>query len=224
MARPVELPYTRPMCYTCRKPGLVCICADIQPVSTRFRIVILQHPMEARNTISTARIVHLSLPGSRMFIGVDFSENNPFKRCLAEAPGPVYLVYPERGAPEVAELAKAEAHWPGAVPTFVLIDGTWAQARKIKNQNPILADLPRVALSPDRTSNYRIRKQPRPQCLSTVEATELLLSRLEGPRSRYQPMLDVFDRMIDRQLAFKKVDPTRGVRTPSRLPPPSPAR
>lgn len=223
MARVIELPYTRPMCYTCRKPGLVCICADITPVPTRFRIVILQHPMEARNTISTARIVHLSLPGSRLFIGVDFTENTALRCCLAGAPGPIYLVYPERGAPEVAELAAREGHWPGPEPTFVLIDGTWAQARKIKNQNPILAGLPRVALAPDRTSNYRIRKQPRPQCLSTVEATELLLSRLEGPRSRYRPMLDVFDRMIDRQLSFKRVGSMRGLRSPSTCPPESPA-
>lgn len=214
MPRPVVVPYTRPYCYTCRKPGIVCICGDIVTVPTRVRIVILQHPMEARNTISTARIVHLSLPGSRLFIGVNFADNNPFKRCLAEAPGPVYIVYPERGAPEAAELAQRENGWPNAEPTFVLIDGTWAQARKIKNQNPILDTLPRVALAPDRTSNYRIRRQPREYCLSTVEATELLLSRLEGPRERYRPMLDVFDRMIDRQLSFARVGPMRGVRTP----------
>lgn len=214
MPRPIEVPYTRPFCYTCRKPGLVCVCADIVPVPTRIRIVILQHPIEARNTISTARIVHLSLPGSRLFIGVNFSENIPFRRWLGETTGPVYMVYPERGAPEAAELAERERGWPAAEPTFVLIDGTWAQARKIKNQNPILDALPRVALAPDKQSNYRIRKQPRPHCLSTVEATELLLSRLEGPRERYRPMLDVFDRMIDRQLSFVRVGPMRGARAP----------
>jgi DTW domain-containing protein YfiP len=213
--READQPYFRDMCYTCRKPALVCICALIQPVPTRFRIMILQHPMEARKTISTARIVSLSLPGSRLFIGVDFSQNAGLKRCLDDAPGPVYLVYPERGAPEVGDLAIAQAHWPGVVPTFVLIDGTWAQARKIKNQNPILAALPRVGLAPDTPSNYRIRRQPRANCLSTVEATELLLSRLEGPRSRYRPLLEVFERMIDRQLEFKKHDPTRGVRMPA---------
>ena len=215
MRLPVEVPYTRPMCWTCRKPGLVCICADIRSVPTRFRVVILQHPQEARNTISTARIVSLSLTGARLFIGIDFAKDAAFLRCLREAPGPVYLVYPERGAPEVAELAEREQHWPGVEPTFILIDGTWAQARKIKNQNPILAPIPRVGLAPDRTSNYRIRRQPRPHCLSTVEATELLLSRLEGPRERYQPLLDVFDRMIDRQIAFRGTEPTRGRRLPS---------
>jgi len=221
MRPPVELPYTRPMCWTCRKPGLVCICRDIQPVPTRFRIVILQHPQEARNTISTARIVSLSLTGARLFIGIDFSQDRAFARCLAEAPGPVYLVYPERGAPEVAELSARESGWPDTAPTFILIDGTWAQARKIKNQNPILAGIPRVALAPDRTSNYRIRRQPRPNCLSTVEATELLLSRLEGPRSRYRPLLDAFDRMIDRQLEFVRSDAPgvrRGIRVSATQP------
>jgi DTW domain-containing protein YfiP len=218
MARAVELPYTRTMCYTCRRPALVCVCADIRPVHTRFRIVILQHPQEARRTISTARIVTLSLPGSRHFVGVDFSSNRQLVECVTQPPGPVYLVYPERGAPEVGELHRRENGWPGVVPTFILIDGTWAQARKIKNQNPILGGLPRVALSPDRPSNYQIRKQPRPNCLCTVEAAELLLSRLEGPRSRYRPLLEAFERLVARQLAFKKRDPTRGVRAPSPAP------
>jgi DTW domain-containing protein YfiP len=204
----------REMCYRCFKPDIMCVCSAIRPVRTRFRILILQHPQEARRTIGTARIVTLSVPGSRLLVGIDFTGNHVLMRCLKSTAGPAYLIYPERGAPDVTEVAQREDLWPAMSPLFVLIDGTWAQARKIKNQNPILADLPRVCLSPDRPSEYRIRRQPRLHYLSTVEAAALLLTRLDGPDDRSQPLLDVFQRMVQTQLSFRRTHPGRGVREP----------
>ena len=208
----------RENCYRCFKPDLMCICRDITPVATRFRLLILQHPVESRRTISTARIVSLSVTGSRLLVGVDFTNNSELARWVAPSEGPSYLVYPERGAPQVEELVEKEQGWPGLSPLFILIDGTWGQAKKIKNQNPVLASIPRVGMRPDFESNYRIRKQPRANCLSTVEATALLLSKLEGPAFSSRPLLEVFDRMVDRQLAFKSTRPGRGLRLPAPRP------
>ncbi|MBI4858844.1 MAG: DTW domain-containing protein [Candidatus Riflebacteria bacterium] len=205
-------------CYRCRKPDLLCICADVTPVPTRFGIVILQHPQESRRTISTARIVSLSLTGARLFVGLDFAGCTALHSHLAAAPGPVYLVYPERGALDVVDVMAREHGWPDGAPTFVIIDGTWAQARKIKNQNPCLDRFERVSLSPGAPSRYRIRRQPRGHYLSTVEASVLLLSRLEGSEEAFRPLLEVFDRMIDRQLSFKSGESRRGVRRPAPRP------
>jgi len=208
----------RTYCYRCRKPDLLCVCGDVRSVETRFGVIILQHPREARRTISTAPIVSLSLTGSRLFIGVDFSKNAEFCSYLASLEGPVYLVYPERGARRLEDLSEEEHGWPGLCPVFIFLDGTWGQARKIKNQNPVLDRFQRVALSPSAPSRYRIRRQPRLGCLSTVEACVLLLSSLEGSTAPFRPLLDVFDRMVERQLAFCSTGPRRGVRLPAPRP------
>jgi DTW domain-containing protein YfiP len=208
----------RGYCYQCRRPDLVCVCAHIRPVPTRIELVILQHPRESRRSISTARIVSLSIPGCSLFIGVNFTHHAGLARRLAEAKGRTYLVYPERGAPNLTQLAEQQQNWPDAPPLFVILDGTWAQARKIKNQNPVLDALPRVGLSPQAPSRYRIRTQPRPMCLSTVEATVLLLGDVDPPVERFQPLLDVFDRMVEKQLSFKKGHPGRGIRRPEPRP------
>lgn len=210
----------RVFCFRCYKPDIVCVCADIQEVDTRFRLAILQHPREHRRTISTARIVSLSVRGCRLFVGVDFSRNEEFLAMLDPAKGPAYIVFPERGAPEAGELALAENGWPDASPLFVLIDGTWSQAKKLKNQNPILDTLPRVGLRSETPSQYKIRKQPKAGCLSTVEAAALLLSRLEARPFPGQPMLDCFNTMIDKMSSFKSSRPSRGVRLPAPRPPP----
>jgi DTW domain-containing protein YfiP len=181
----------------------MCVCGDVHVFSTWLRIAILQHPAESRRTISTARIVSLSVAGCRHFVGVDFTGQRGFSDWIDPAAGPAYLVYPEPDAWKLDDLVRTNDGWPRGRPLFVLLDGTWSQARKIKNQNPLLAGIPRVALAADRPSEYRIRKQPRDGCLSTVEAAALLLSHLD-PQAPAGQMLETFRRMIERMLPFKQ--------------------
>src|SRR5690606_14128720 len=65
---------------------------------------------------------------------------------------------------------------------------------------PLLQRLPRIAFTPERPSNYRIRKEPALHCVSTVEAVVEVLGQLEGQRDAYRPMLAAFARMVDLQI------------------------
>jgi hypothetical protein len=71
--------------------------------------------------------------------------------------------------------------------------------------------LPRLGLLPERPGNYRIRPEPAPHCLSTIEAVVEVLSALEGPKERYLPLLQAFDAMVDHQIqsASDRVGPPR---------------
>jgi hypothetical protein len=83
----------------------------------------------------------------------------------------------------------------------IVVDGTWSQARKVLKQNPFLLALPRIGLTPERPSNYRIRAEPSAECVSTIEAVVHLLGALEGAPERFRPILTAFDRMVDLQIA-----------------------
>ena len=39
------------------------------PVAHQLEVLILQHPLEATNPKGSARLLHLCLPGSRLYIG-----------------------------------------------------------------------------------------------------------------------------------------------------------
>jgi hypothetical protein len=54
---------------------------------------------------------------------------------------------------------------------------------------PIVAELPRYAFEPDSPSEYRIRREPREDYVSTVEAVVQALGELEGDRERFMPLL-----------------------------------
>ena len=70
-AEPVRPP-RRACCARCGRPQVVCVCSHVTPLSTRTRVVLLQHPREHRVGIGTARLAHLSLPASSLHVGLDF--------------------------------------------------------------------------------------------------------------------------------------------------------
>lgn len=183
------MPPMRDVCWRCRRPRPVCYCALLPSLPTRTRVVLLQHPRERRVGIGTARMTHLSLPNSELHEGVIFEEE---PRIMALAGDPTTAVLFPGGDPD-----------PAAGPpvrSLIVIDGTWWQARKMLAVNPRLAAARRIGVLPRAPGNYRIRREPRPECLATVEAVASALAALEGEPARFDEMLRAFEFMVDRQI------------------------
>ena len=63
---------------------------------------------------------------------------------------------------------------------IIVLDGTWSQAKALWWRNPWMLKCRRVVLGPKRPSRYgKLRREPRRDGLSTIEAAGMLLSRLE---------------------------------------------
>ncbi|MGZ3441309.1 MAG: tRNA-uridine aminocarboxypropyltransferase, partial [Polyangia bacterium] len=185
------------MCARCRRPQVVCYCAQLRRLPTRTHVLVLQHPRERRVGIGTARMAQLALPNSVLRVGIDFAADPVVTATLAGA-APSYLLFPGPEARDVRELAAL------AEPiTLVVVDGTWSQARTLVRVNPALAALPRLAFTPRRRSDYdRIRKEPADFCVSTIEALTEVLNVLEPDGERFDPLLVPFHAMVDRQERF----------------------
>ena len=160
-------------------------------------MVLLQHPRERRVAFGTARMTHLALTNSELHVGLDF-ERHPRLRALAGEPeGSTVLLFPS-----------PDAWAPDALPwgpprTLIVVDGTWVQAAKMLARNPLLGSLPRVGLAPARPGNYRIRREPAPHCLATVEAVAEVLAVFERDPGRFEPLRTAFERMVDQQIVHK---------------------
>lgn len=182
----------RATCLRCRRPRSHCYCSLLPSLPSTTEVLFLQHPRERDVPIGTARIAHLSLPGSTLIEGVEL-DHHPAVVALEGRPD-VAVLYPGEGARTAAE-------WAAAPPTtLVVLDGTWWQARKLILRNPRLAALPRLRLEPERPGTYRIRKEPSRFHLATVEAVALALGLLEGDSRRFATMLAPFNFMVERQL------------------------
>jgi DTW domain-containing protein YfiP len=187
---------TRPSCDRCARPLPVCFCAHLQVLSTRTRVMLLQHPRESRKAIGTARMAHLSLPNSVLRVGTDFSADPVVNAALAES-SPTYVLFPGAQAVDVATLPCDRAI------TLLMVDGTWWQARKLLKLNPAVAALPRVAFTPSRPSQYRIRRQPAEFCVSTIEALAEVLNVLEPSDQSFTRILAPFHAMVAKQLWYQ---------------------
>ncbi|MBP6720332.1 MAG: DTW domain-containing protein, partial [Rhodoferax sp.] len=87
---------------------------------------------------------------------------------------------------------------------LVVLDGTWRKSRKMLHQNPLLQQLPRLALHDLPASHYHVRQAHRPDQRSTLEATCAALAQLEGDAERFAPLLAAFDGFVE-SLAMKQL-------------------
>ena len=187
----------RPICQRCLRPEPFCVCRDLVPVTARTRVVILQHPREARLAICSAWLARLALVNAELHRGVRFGEGSEV-RTLATRSGAAVL-FPSDDATPAAALA-------GTPPSLLFaVDGTWQQAGKMLAQNPWLGALPRISVDAGRPSGYgELRKEPGAIHLSTIEAIALALGELEQDPERLAPMLMAFRRMVELQLGCAK--------------------
>ena len=81
----------------------------------------------------------------------------------------------------------------------ILLDGTWSQAKAIWWRNAWILKCRRVILGPRQPSRYgNLRKEPRRDGLSTIEAAAMLLSRLERKPEIETALTASFERMLAR--------------------------
>ncbi|XP_069694823.1 tRNA-uridine aminocarboxypropyltransferase 2 isoform X2 [Periplaneta americana] len=200
---PADPPKMREICNTCRRPATVCWCAFLpaSPLDTQCRVIILQHPAEQRRCLATVPMLALGLaPGKCLiFRGKRFPQvRHEGLEEILEAPNSI-LVYPSNNAVTLEELPPvSETTGPY---NFILIDGTWPQAKAIYHSTPLLHKLRQIKLVTGNTSEYVIRTQPTDGCLSTLETVAEVLAVIE--RNSYikskllQPMIALCDFQLD---------------------------
>ncbi|WP_434359521.1 DTW domain-containing protein [Parasalinivibrio latis] len=183
-------------CPHCGKAKKACICQWITPVSNDIPVIVLQHPDEVSQPLGTARILNLSLEHCYLLVGEDFSQNEELEALLEKPEINWHLLYPADHATPAGELHITEGRKTG----LILLDGTWRKAYKMFQLSTSLHPLPCISLGGIAPSNYRIRKSPKAEGLSTVEAACLALGELSGKPQDYYPMLETFNKMIDFQI------------------------
>jgi DTW domain-containing protein YfiP len=202
----------RLICCRCRRPRSGCYCALISPFESEPRFIILTQPREAKHRLGTGRMAHLCLANSSLFEGVDFTDDKRVNREIHDpASFPVLLCLSPSSINLTRQLwSERQTLFPRKRKLVVFVlDGTWKSVGKMVRSSQNLARLPKICFDPPTPSAYRIRREPRPECYSTIEAIhqviELLTPRLGHQVSFIPPhnnLLAVFRSVIARQLTY----------------------
>ena len=194
----------RERCVTCLRAQSGCICQWVRPLPHQVEILLLQHPLEVHNAKGSARLLHLSLPNSRLVTGESFAAGE-LDALLAGKHN--VLLYPDTPGDRSLGIAPpppldASLLLDPAGLRLVVLDATWRKSRKMLYLNPALQRLPRLPLRDTPPSHYLIRKAHAPDQLSTLEATCYALTQLEGEAARFAPLITAFDGFVAQQLSY----------------------
>ncbi len=133
-----------------------------------MKVTLLTHFKEFEKRSNTGRLVVEVLGDSAEQVRWD--RMNPPDRLLKEIEaGGVALVYP--GA-----IDEAGDDLTG-IKHFIIIDGTWHEARKIHQRSPYLQKIRRICLKTSCKSLYNLRKNQKESGLCTAECVIELLKR-----------------------------------------------
>ena len=183
--------------------------ADAEAIDNRLFLLILQHPREKREALATAALTVAMLRRAELVVGLSWPN---LARALGRPADPrrwavLYLgsarprgfglhsdvVALDSNGEPAADQAAMLRNLDGAV----LLDGSWGEAKALWWRNPWLLKLRRLVLDPQRPSHYnRVRREPRREALSTIEAAALLLKRIEGRPQIETALNDALDQLI----------------------------
>lgn len=201
----------RTICGDCSQPEFSCFCEHVKKFDAKINFVILIHPIEASRRIATGRMSHLCLKDSYLIKGQDYTNNNTVNELLSDPEFESVILYPginSKNISHISETEKKNLFNPQKKLRVFVIDGTWATAKKMVRQSVNLHSLPRICFSSDKPSTFRVRKQPRAGCFSTIEAIHHTIELLGEQNNfdlksrQHDNLLHVFDSMVETQLRF----------------------
>ncbi len=188
--------------------------ANAEPIDNRLFVLILQHPQEKKEALATAALTRTLLRRAELAIGLSWAN---LSRALAGVglgrpadPKRWAVLYLGSARPAALGLQREVVALDGrgepaadqeamlrALEGVVLLDGTWKEAKTLWWRNPWLLKLRRLVLNPQHPSRYgRIRREPRREALSTLEAAALLLKHLDGGPEIEAALLSALDRLV----------------------------
>ena len=174
----------------------------VEQKSNRLEILILQHPQEPDKVLGTAPLCVRSLKNAKLKVGLSWSS---LAKAVGHEAAPsewgvLYLGGKGKTyAQEVNVLNKKlePVENPYALKGLIVLDGTWSQAKTMWWRNAWLLKLRRVVLQPERASRYgNLRKEPRRECVSTIESVALCLKFFESASGAGEALEDNFARML----------------------------
>ena len=135
-----------------------------------MQIVLLTHEREPERPTNTGRLVMEACEGDDAVNvhRIVWRRAEPDEGLLSILKQPrTGLLYPCSEVP--GEEAAAEPVAIGQCDSFILLDGTWQEARKMYNRSPYLHSLPRIGLNVGGVSRFTLRRNQRTGCLCTAE-------------------------------------------------------
>lgn len=183
-------------CEYCRLNFHFCVCSSLSATRSRTLVSLIVHVSELKLTSNTAQFVEKILPqSSEIFIRGRVNEPFNAEPILTRSGRPLFL-FPDENSVELNEDFREK--FPGPY-HLIVPDGSWNQAKRVKKREAHFDAVPTVRLPKGLVGEYKLRKAPQPDWVSTYEAVAYSLGVLDGHECQ-EHMLKFFRKWVQATL------------------------
>lgn len=164
-------------CDGCRLPQEVCICEHRHALPAACEFWLLTHRYEFYKPTNTGRLIFDSVANTRIF---EWSRTEPEAELLQALADPRYapcLIFPPEEDYQ-HRVVREVGGSSGRIPAFIILDGTWRQARRMFRHSAYLQQVPVLDLQTQRLSRYQLRRSKIEEHLCTAEVAIAVLEQV----------------------------------------------
>lgn len=155
----------------------VCICSYRLSYEAKARFMLLMHHNEGFKPTNTGRLIEDCIAGTQRFKWSRTEPSQDLINALNDPEIDPYIVFPS--GEDYQERMVSFEKKAGKEPVFIILDGTWRQARKMFRLSRYLDHLPVIQPEVQAQSKYKLRKAAVEGQLCTVEVAAEMLRCVE---------------------------------------------
>jgi len=175
-------------CQSCMVHKDNCFCGLLESVDLKTKTSIIIYKKEIFLPSNTAHLALKTLSNSQSFER-GHRDQLLHKEFLDEENYQPLFLYPSDDAVELDSTLISKFTKPI---NLIVPDGTWRQAQKVHQREPLLTHIPKIKLTLNEKTKYTLRRQKLENGLCTFEAISYALRVIEG-ESICESLLGQFD-------------------------------
>ncbi|WP_260262011.1 tRNA-uridine aminocarboxypropyltransferase [Vibrio intestinalis] len=154
-----------------------CVCDSLPHVNIEAHLALLMHENELRRETNTGQWLLKSIPSTSKHIWQRTQPCEALLAMMANEQYQPYLLFPNEHSLPLPQVTQAATQL-GKQPLFIVLDGTWQEAKKMLNKSPWLQALQCVHLAPSEESQYQLRRNQQQGHLCTFEVGSTIVEEL----------------------------------------------
>ncbi|PMM65602.1 tRNA-uridine aminocarboxypropyltransferase [Vibrio splendidus] len=170
-----------------------CICHLIPSIESQTDLVLLTHENELSRDTNTGKLLQQSLQQCQPFVWQRKTPPAELMALLEDKTRQPFLLFPSDTSIECQQAVMTKAM--SRKPLFIILDGTWQEAKKMLNKSIWLQSIPQVHLNITSESSYTLRRNQDSGHLCTCEVGVELLKAL-GEDEQAQQIDDYFQHYL----------------------------
>ncbi len=158
-------------CDGCLLPKADCLCANIPSPSARSAVLLLMYTGECYKPSNTGRLIADVAVESYAFVWDRTQPDPALLQLLQRQDLAPVVVFPHEyaSAERCISTIAPELQTGSKKPLFIMLDGTWREAKKMFSKSPYLDQFPVLGINPTVASGYKLREAAHLHQLCTAE-------------------------------------------------------